>query len=224
MEDFIGTQQGIYDVLYECDCKTKDGHKLYHVKCVECGWETDIQKRHISRATKCKHKLIDGNYISERQWTNTRLHNIYNKIISRCYNPKDKDFRFYGGKGVGVYKEWCTNSDLFEQWALSSGYRDDLTIDRIDGSQDYCPNNCRWVSIQDNAKYKSTTFMLEVNGEKHTGRDWATICHLGTNTINMLLRQHSTNTVRKFIEARLTNPTKIRHSHQTWLDVYNIDD
>ena len=54
-DEIVGTRIGIYDVLYECDYKTNDGHKLYHVKCSICGWETDKLKSHIGIATICRH-------------------------------------------------------------------------------------------------------------------------------------------------------------------------
>jgi hypothetical protein len=54
-KDIIGTQIGIYDILYECNYKTNCGHKLYHVKCSKCGWETDMQKSDIPRAQQCTH-------------------------------------------------------------------------------------------------------------------------------------------------------------------------
>lgn len=54
--DIIGTQAGIYEILYECDYKTKCDHKLYHVKCTECGWETDMTKSDAKRTSECRHQ------------------------------------------------------------------------------------------------------------------------------------------------------------------------
>ena len=70
----------------------------------------------------------------------------------------------YGGKGIRVCQEWLDNPELFEEWSLENGYEDNLTIDRIDSTKDYCPDNCRWVTLEDNAKYKSTTRVLDVDG------------------------------------------------------------
>ncbi len=55
-KDIVGTQVGIYNVLYECDHKTKCGHKLYHVQCIECEHEFDMMKSDINRAQECKHR------------------------------------------------------------------------------------------------------------------------------------------------------------------------
>ena len=221
-KDIVGETIGIYYVSYRCGERTKDGHALYHVVCTKCGWETNMRKHHMRRATQCLHFGKDGRYRRDIRWGNERLQNIYHHMMNRCYDSSCKEFRFYGGKGIGVCDEWRYNSSSFKEWALSSGYCDDLTIDRIDSSKNYSPSNCRWIPLTENCKYKSSTFLLEVNGEKHTGRDWAKICHLGTNTINMLLRQYSTSDVQKFIEVRLKDINKTRNSHQTWFDVYKI--
>ena len=55
-ESIIGTRIGIYDVIYECSYKSNDGHRLFHVKCSQCGWETDMQMHHIKYTKQCKHK------------------------------------------------------------------------------------------------------------------------------------------------------------------------
>lgn len=142
--------------------------------------------------------------------------------MRRCYSKNCRDYRWYGAKGVGVCDEWRFNPFKFEEWALSNGYADDLTIDRIDSDKDYCPENCRWITLQNNAKYKSTTKTLTVDGISHTGKDWAKECNLGCNTINKMLRKYQTDDVITFICERLKDPNKTRRSHQTWFDVYGI--
>jgi uncharacterized phage protein (TIGR01671 family) len=84
----------------------------------------------------------------------TRLYAIFSGMKQRCYNPNRKNYQYYGGKGVIVCDEWMTKNGIqnFIEWALSSGYNDSLSIDRIDSDEDYVPNNCRWVTISENAK------------------------------------------------------------------------
>lgn len=224
MNEIIGTRQGIYDVLYECDFTSKDGHKMYHVKCSKCGWETDMQKRHIKLAKQCIHLTKDKNYIhtNTNSKTNKRLRRTYNDMIDRCYDKKDKSYRFYGYKGITVCEDWKNNFSNFEKWALENGYTDNLTIDRIDSSKEYCPENCRWITSIENAKYKSTTKLLEVDGVAHTGRDWAIICNLGINTINKMLKKYNEEDVKKFIKLRLKNPYLKNKSHHSLLETYDI--
>lgn len=221
-ENIVGTRIGIYDVLYECDYKSNDGHRLFHVKCSQCGWETDIQMHHIKYTKQCKHKNKFNQYIFNSNFSNHRIRDIYYNMLNRCCYKKDKDYKFYGSKGIKIYNNWLKNPKSFEEWALSNGYKNDLTIDRIDSSKDYYPENCRWVTALDNSKYKSTTKITTVNGISHTGREWAEVLELGTNTINKMLREYTETKVKEFISKRMKDKTICRHSHETWMEAYGL--
>ena len=222
-ENIVGTRQGIFDVMYECNFKSNDGHRMFHVKCSECDWETNMQMHQVKYITKCCHINSSGNYIVSYPWKTKRIGHIFRGMKQRCYNSKDKTYRWYGAKGIKICKEWLDNPLVFEEWSLSHGYQDNLTIDRIEENKDYSPENCRWVTNENNAKFKSTTRIIIVDGEQRTGREWADVLHLGTNTINMLLRSFSEEKVKQFIKERKKDFTKHRKSHQTWFDVYGIE-
>lgn len=221
--DIVGTRIGIYDVLYECEDRADDGHKLYHIKCTECGWETDMLKAHINRAKQCKHIGLGNVYastIANVCWENKRLKSIFKHMKQRCYISECRDYRWYGAKGIKICDEWLNNPKSFEIWALSNGYNDTLTIDRKDEDKDYCPENCRWIPLDDNAKYKSTTSLISINGETHTGKDWAKILGIGVNKINEYIRQYGLNNTIKFIEKYLENPGLKPKHKQSYYDLY----
>lgn len=82
----------------------------------------------------------------------TKLYSVYHNIKYRCYNENMHEYHNYGGKGIKMCDEWLGENGYinFKKWALENGYKEGLTIDRIDSGKDYCPNNCQWISRREN--------------------------------------------------------------------------
>lgn len=225
-DNHVGETYGIYTLIEFLNEKDKYGHYLYKGKCKICGYETVRPFSHFSAPSaitnNCKHLDRNGNYynFNKYNWSNERIGSIFNGIKDRCYNKNNKSYKWYGEKGIKICKEWIDNPKLFENWALSNGYKDDLTIDRIDENKDYCPENCRWVTNINNAKYKSTTSLIEVDGETHTGKDWAKILGFGPNLINNYIRKYGLENTIEFIKKYQANPILKPKGNQSYYDLY----
>ena len=81
----------------------------------------------------------------------TRLYRIWSDMKQRCTNPNSRLYKYYGAKGVSVSKEWGKYVGFYN-WAQSSGYADNLTIDRIDANGNYEPGNCQWLTKSENTR------------------------------------------------------------------------
>lgn len=90
-----------------------------------------------------------------------RIFRIWNGMKNRCNNPNATGYKYWGGKGVQVCDDWLNNFITFKDWALSSGYKKNLTIDRIDSDGNYEPNNCRWITRSENTRKATTKLFVE---------------------------------------------------------------
>lgn len=115
-----------------------------------------------------------GNFVTDRSGElnpnykhggkGTRLWRIYHNMKSRCYNSTVPAYRFYGARGIKVCSEWLDDFTNFRDWALSNGYADNLTLDRIDFRGDYCPQNCRWTTSKEQALNTRRNHLVTITG------------------------------------------------------------
>ena len=108
---------------------------------------------------------------------------------NRCSNPKVERYKHYGGRGITICDEWTNSFEAFRDWAMTHGYADGLSIDRIDANGNYCPENCRWVDETIQANNKRNNLFVEINGERKTVGEWARITGIGYSTIIRRYRQ-----------------------------------
>ena len=92
----------------------------------------------------------------------------------RCERKDHPNYKNYGGRGIHVCDEWETYIN-FKEWSLSHGYEDGLSIDRIDNNGSYCPENCRFVTVKQQANNRRTNRFLEMDGILHTISEWSDI-------------------------------------------------
>ncbi len=114
--------------------------------------------------------------------TKTRLFGIWAKMKQRCYNPNNPKFPIYGAEGKMICDEW-QHFEPFYTWAMANGYQDNLTIDRIDNSKGYSPDNCRWTTVKEQANNRRTCRIVEYNGKSQTIKQWSEELGIGYHTL-----------------------------------------
>ena len=102
----------------------------------------------------------------------TKLYRTYHRMKNRCYNKKFPHYEIYGGRGIEVCDEWRNNFINFYNWAINNGYKENLTIDRINPNGNYEPSNCRWITMFEQANNKRNNLFFTINGITKTQAQW----------------------------------------------------
>jgi hypothetical protein len=147
----------------------KDGRLYLICKC-DCGNVKRMQYQHwksgkIKSCGCMRLKLLHDAAYKPDSIYKERLHNIWNGMKQRCCNPKTRNYYLYGGRGITVCEEWRDSYERFREWALSNGYADNLTIDRVNPNGNYEPTNCRWATVkeQNNNKREPSEWKVPKN-------------------------------------------------------------
>lgn len=178
--------------------KTWMRHIEYYLCKCECGKECVRNKQHLTRTsqpvTSCgclkkaqALKMVEM-HVTHRQ-TKTPLYRRWDCIKRRCADTRPDKWRRYGARGITVCEEWRNSFEAFRDWALTHGYKPELTIDRIDNDKGYSPDNCRWITPFEQNRNQSTNRWIEYNGEKLILKDWALKLGLPTSTLANRLRR-----------------------------------
>lgn len=146
-----GEKYGRLTVLEKAE--SMNGFTRWVCQC-ECGNLTTARGINLTsghtKSCGCIAKEYHANQHSRRTHglKGTRLYNAWCNMKSRCYNPKNENYYLYGERGIGVCDEWKNNFEAFAKWSFENGYKENLTIDRIDNYKGYSPDNCRWTTAK----------------------------------------------------------------------------
>lgn len=158
----------------KCDCggktTTSTGHlKSGHTKSCGCYAKEVAKNKAFENEYFYKHGLFSNkNYV--------RISHILNTMRKRCYNPLSNQYKNYGQRGIIICEEWLDEQNglmNFYNWAIANGYKEELSIDRINVNGNYEPTNCRWATAKEQANNKRNNHLITYNGETHNITQWA---------------------------------------------------
>lgn len=162
------------DIVWLCQC--------------ECGNYTKVITSNLNPSKKNR-TLSCGCHRKERVTKHglckTKIYKALNHIRQRCFNISDPKYMDYGGRGITVCDEWIGDDGYvnFYNWSIANGYKDGLTIDRVDNNGNYSPDNCRWATRTMQQNNRRVNHNIEINGEIHTLTEWSRIKGMNTGTI-----------------------------------------
>lgn len=177
--DLTGQKFGRLTVIKRVEnSKTKGA--LWLCKC-DCGNETIVQSGNLkngnSKSCGCLNRENLLKSITTHGLHNEKLYGVWKGMRQRCNNPTSPRYKDYGGRGIIICEEW-NNFKNFYDWAMSNGYKEGLSIDRIDNNNGYNPNNCRFTdrTIQSNNRRNNKIFTYK--GQTHTLAEWASLYNM----------------------------------------------
>jgi len=159
-EDLIGQRFNRLTVIKDTGDRSNDSRIFWLCQC-DCGNLTKVRSNNLKsgqvKSCGClRQEITQSNNIKNqihgdaKKGKIARLYRIWRDMKGRCKYVYDISYKWYGGKGIKVCNEWQISYQAFKNWALASGYNDNLTIDRINSNKDYSPDNCQWLTNAEN--------------------------------------------------------------------------
>lgn len=142
--------------------------------------------------------------MSEGSSYKRKLYKVWDSMKYRCYNPNCDAFENYGGRGIKICDEWRRNFHVFYEWAISNGYQEGLSIDRINNDGNYEPDNCRWATVKEQGNNRRTCVYVTINETTKTIQEWSDTTGIKVST---LFSRYYLN----FSESEFLKPTKSKH-------------
>lgn len=189
-EKWIGKKFGKLTVIEPVRVVSNNGNSqwFWKIKC-DCGNETIAKPYGLIKGMQVScgcYRKSGGQVQRLHSESHTPLHNIWCGMNNRC-NPNHKNCKGYGDRGIQVCEEWHDYTK-FAKWARSNGYKEGLTIERIDVNGNYCPENCKWIEKEKQARNRRTTFWVDFQGKRMSLAEAAEIAGLPYKEVHFRIK------------------------------------
>ena len=202
VENLIGKRFGRLVVISRAP-NGRNWHTRWNCIC-DCGNQCIVSASHLknghTQSCGCLNREITATRNKENrkyEYCNHRIYDCWKDMIKRCTQKNRHNAKNYILKGITVCEEWY-DFECFQEWALNNGYADDLTLDRIDNSKNYCPENCRWATLKQQANNTSRNRIIEYKGRKQTLAQWCDELGLKYKTIENRINRYKWSIERAF--------------------------
>lgn len=128
----------------------------------------------------------------------TRIYQMWKNMKKRCYNPKCDKYKSYGGRGIVVCNCWLKDFMNFYRWALKNGYKENLSIDRIDVNGNYEPKNCRFITTEEQYLNRTDNHNITYKGKTQTLKEWSAELGINYDTLRHRLNDYNWSVERAF--------------------------
>ena len=171
---------------------SKSGEARWLCLC-SCGNYKEVQANNLKsgqvQSCGCFRREVSSLGNKSHGMTKSRIYRIYQHMKDRCYRVTDKKYQRYGGRGIKICDEWLDDFMKFYNWSIQNGYKENLTIDRIDNDGNYEPQNCRWTTRKEQNRNYSRNILLTYKGETKCMIEWGEKLGIKYNTLRNLIKK-----------------------------------
>jgi hypothetical protein len=171
--------------------KDKHYRNIYLCKC-SCGNEKEIIDNRLLTGNTKSCGCLKKKRLTKHGLSRTKIYQVWQQMIERCYTETNVNYQKYGAKGIKVCDEWRNKDNgfiNFYNWSIKNGYKEGLTIDRINTYGNYEPSNCRWTTY---LTQNTNVRMLKTNTSGYIGcsyikksKKWRASISINNKTINL---------------------------------------
>lgn len=182
----VGEIYGRWTVIDNSFERLDTGNRTLLCRC-ECGTVRQVIMNELrsgrSQSCGCMRNELASNRLKTHGMSGTRIYRIFQCMKDRCYSKSHEAYFRYGGRGIIICDEWLDSFENFYNWAISHGYRDSLSIDRIDNNGNYEPKNCKWSTTKEQNNNRKNHRYITYDGKTMNVSQWANYLGLPRGTL-----------------------------------------
>ena len=179
-DDLTGRRFGYWTVIARAKNNTH-GSAQWQCQC-DCGKVRVIGAEYLKNGRSQSCGCHKNDYNRRHGGKGTKLYEVWRFMRYRCESPNNQAYPMYGARGIQVCEDWHDFA-AFRVWAMDNGYREGLSIDRIDVNGNYEPSNCRWTDARTQMNNRRNTPHYEYGGKRMTISEWSKETGIPRNTL-----------------------------------------